>query len=224
MSPRSRQLLKQLSHGLAVLLVLKIVAVTLINYRDYWPPNFQSDFLTGRESYFFGSYQWSFYPHIVSGPLSLVLGLLLVSDRFRNRFRGWHRRLGKLQVANVLLVVAPSGLWMAWYSAFGPVAAVGFGLLALATGFTVAMGWRTAVRRKFDAHQRWMWRCFILLFSAVIIRVNGGLGQSLGITAHGFYVQIAWTSWLIPLAILEVSQRTRRPVRVMPRETSKEQL
>lgn len=197
-------MLKSTSKLLACLLILKIIVGTFLSYRDYMPPNFEAIFLEGRESYFFRDYQWAFYPHIISGPCSLLLGLLLVSDRFRRRFPHWHRGLGRTQVACVLLVVAPSGLWMAWYAAMGPVAGVGFALLAIATGLTVALGWRAAVMRRFDVHRRWMLRCFVLLCSAVVIRVNGGIGLVAGIEAEWFYVQTAWTSWLVPLLVWEL--------------------
>ena len=197
-------MLRSASRFLVCLLICKIIVVTWLSYRDYMPPNFESIFLEGRESYFFRGYHWAFYPHILSGPCSLLLGMILVSDRFRRRFPRWHRVLGRTQVACVLLVVAPSGLWMARYAAMGPVAGVGFALLAMATGLTVALGWRAAVRRRFDAHRRWMLRCFILLCSAVVIRVNGGIGLVAGIEAEWFSVQTAWTSWLVPLLVLEM--------------------
>ena len=202
-------MLRSTSRFLVCLLILKIVVLTVVSYRDYIPPNFESIFLEGRESYFFRGYHWAFYPHIVSGPCTLLLGMILVSQRFPR----WHRVLGRTQVACVLLVVAPSGLWMAWYAAMGPVAGVGFALLAIATGWTVVLGWRAAVRRRFDVHRRWMLRCYVLLCSAVVIRVNGGIGLVAGIEAEWFYVQTAWTSWLVPLLVWElIGWSQRRPV------------
>ncbi len=133
---------------LAALLILKVTVATVLKYRDYAPPNFNSDFLRGREPYFFGSYAWAFYIHIASGPVALVLGLILISDRFRQRFRAWHRRLGRVQATVVLFLVAPSGLWMAYHAGAGPVAAVGFSALAIATGTCTALGWRAAIRRQ----------------------------------------------------------------------------
>ena len=58
-------------------------------------PNFASDFLRGREGHFFGVYQWAFYTHILSGPVSLILGLILIGERSRARFPKWHRYLGR---------------------------------------------------------------------------------------------------------------------------------
>src|SRR5688572_1029492 len=62
------------------ILIIRVAIGVLFDYHDYFPPNFQSDFLRGRESYFWGPYQWAFFTHVISGPVSLVLGTLLVSE------------------------------------------------------------------------------------------------------------------------------------------------
>ena len=195
---------------LAALLVLKVVAVTVLSYADYLPPSFQVDFLRGREAYFYGSYRWAFYGHIFSGPLSLLLGLILISERFRLRFARWHRRLGKIQGMLVLLLVVPSGLWMARYASAGPIAGLGFAALAVATGVCVALGWQAAMQRRFAAHRVWMQRCFVLLCSAVVIRVIGGLATVMAAEAMWIDPAAAWLSWLGPLAAFEMSRRQGR--------------
>jgi len=184
-------------------LILKVNAAIVLNYRNYLPPNFNSDFLRGREDYFFGSYQWAFWGHISSGPVSLVLGLLLVSTSFRVRFPGWHRRLGRLQAVNVLCLLVPSGLWMAFYAASGPIAGASFGMLSVATGICMAMGWRTAVQRKFAQHRRWMLRTFTLLCSAVVLRLVAGTATVFEYGPDWFDPLAAWGCWLVPLLLLE---------------------
>src|SRR5260221_646372 len=166
---------------LAGLLILKVTGAVVLKYRDYFPPNFDSDFLQGREPYFRGSYQWAFYLHIAAGPLSLILGMILISERIRLRFPKWHRRLGKIQVLGVLFLVAPSGLWMAFRAAAGPIAGLGFSSLAVVTGICVALGWRSAVQRRFADHRRWMWRCYLLLCSTVVLRLIAGLATVTGV-------------------------------------------
>src|SRR3954469_1330248 len=109
-----RQIQSQFLRLLAGVLILKVTVDVVLKYRDYIPPDFSSDFLRGRESFFWGGYHWAFYLHIASGPVSLIVGLILLSDRFRQRFPKWHRLLGRLQVVDVLLLVAPSGLCMAY--------------------------------------------------------------------------------------------------------------
>lgn len=197
----------------ASLLILKVVATTIVNYRNYVPPNFSSDFLAGRQTYFFGSYQWAFYLHIFSGPIALALGLILVSERFRWRFPRWHRRLGRAQAMGVLFFVTPSGFWMALHAAGGPIAEVGFVILAMLTAACVTMGWRAAVQRRFETHRRWMWRCYLLLCSAVIIRMIGGAVLVTGFHAMWIDPLAAWASWLLPLAGYEVYRAGSRFLR-----------
>src|SRR5207248_4467394 len=89
---------------LAVVLILRVLAAILANYPDYFPPNFDSLFLQGREATFTGAYRAAFYVHIFSGPVVLFNGLALLSESLR-RHRGWHRWLGRIQVVVLLLLV-----------------------------------------------------------------------------------------------------------------------
>ncbi len=189
---------------LTAALVVKVSASVVLGYRDYLPPNFEADFLRGRETYFWGAYGWAFYAHLASGPATLLLGTLLVSERFRRWTPRWHRRLGRVQVASILLLVAPSGLWMAWYAMTGRIAALGLGSLAIATAVCVLLGWRAAVQRRFAAHERWMWRTYLLLVSAVVIRLIGGLADVVGFSELWLYPLSCWASWLVPLLVYEL--------------------
>lgn len=213
MRPPHAATLRRVVVLLTVVVILKVTMSVLWGYRDYFPPNFESDFLWGRELYFFDGYQTAFYAHIASGPVSLLLGLLLISRQFRLRFPAWHRSLGRLQGVNVLLVVSPSGLWMAWYASTGPVAGIGFAVLAVLTAICVLFGWRSAVKRRFAEHRLWMSRCFLLLCSAVVIRVLGGLGTVLGVEAPWFNPAASWVSWLVPLVLFELNRLFNRPRR-----------
>jgi hypothetical protein len=197
---------------LGAVLIFKVTAAVVLGYRNYFPADFNSDFLRGREDYFAGAYQWAFYAHIASGPVSLVLGTILISERFRRRFPQWHRGLGKLQIACILLLVAPSGLWMARYAAAGPIGAVGFALLAIATGMCAALGWRAAVKRRFGVHRRWMWRSYLLLCSAVVLRLTDGLAAVVGVQAPWFDPLASWACWIVPLAAFELHGLRRRPI------------
>jgi Predicted membrane protein (DUF2306) len=185
------------------LLILKVTFSVVLGYRDYFPPNFNADFLRGRETYFFGAYQWAFYAHIASGPITLILGLILMSERFRLRFSRWHRSLGKAQIALVALVLSPSGFWLALYARTGAIAAMGFAMLAIVTGMVALIGWQSAMKRRFVEHRRWMWRLFLLLSSAVIVRLVGGFAMVFDVGAVWIYPFTAWAGWLVPLAAYE---------------------
>lgn len=201
--------LQNLLLPLTCLLIFKVTVSVVLNYQDYIPPNFESDFLLGRQGYFWSGYHLAFYSHLASGPVSLSLGLILISDKFRLRFPAWHRLLGRIQVICVLFLVVPSGMWMALYAMSGAVAAFGFASLAVATGACVALGWRSAIQRRFIDHRRWMLRCFVLLCSAVVIRMIGGLATVTNFDAAWLYPFSAWACWVVPLLVFEMKHRPK---------------
>jgi hypothetical protein len=187
---------------LLCLLVFKTALVTFANYPDYFPANFRADFLLGREGYFHGSYQWAFYAHIVTGPLVLLAGLVLLCESLRRRFPRGHRRLGQAYLICVIGFIVPSGLWMSRYAESGTIAGVGFAALAIVTAVCASMGWRAAIARKFEQHRAWMLRCYVLLCSAVVLRIIGGASDLMDL--EWTYPLAAWASWLLPLLALEV--------------------
>lgn len=199
---------------IAALLVGKVTASVVLGYRDYFPPNFDADFLLGRERYFWGGYHWAFYTHLVAGPFSLLAGTILLSEAFRRRWPAWHRGLGRAQVACVLLLLVPSGLWMAWYAATGWLAAAGLGSLAIATAVGITLGLRAALARRFADHQRWMWRTYLLLCSAVVIRLIGGLASVLHYDELWLYPFSTWASWLVPLLVYELTTPVALTLRI----------
>jgi hypothetical protein len=147
--------------------------------------------------------------------------MILLSERFRQQFPKWHRWLGRVQVVTILLIVAPSGLWMAFYAEAGIWATVGFAILACVTAACAAFGWRSAVQRRFKVHRLWMERCFLLLCSTVVLRLLGGFAVVAGVRAEWYDPLIAWASWVLPLAVFELlALRNRRPARSMPRPTT----
>ena len=217
---RSSVSLGRILSFLVSLLIIKVTISIVLNYREYFPANFESSFLQGRRAYFFGWYQWVFYTHILSGPVALGLGVLLVNEQFRRKYPLWHRRLGRIQAVCTLFLVAPSGLGMAYHAETGTVAAIGFGTLSVLTGICVAMGWRTAVQRRFQDHRRWMLRCFLLLCSAVVLRLIAGLSDVTNFGGDWMYPLTGWISWLIPLAVLESSAWYQRRRVAATRATS----
>jgi len=213
MRPHYPPLPERILTVLAVVLVLKVTISVLSNYHSYFPPDFNSEFLRGREGHFLGVYQWAFYTHIVSGPVALILGLILIGERSRSRFPKWHRYLGRVQVGCVLLLVTPSGLWMAGSAAAGPLAAAGLAALAVATALCVSLGAWSARTRRFTDHRRWMWRCYLLLCSAVVLRLLGGLATVTGAVAPWVDPVATWMSWIVPLAAFEYREWSGRKSR-----------
>ena len=204
---------------LACLLVARVTTSVVINNQHYFPPDFDSDFLSGRQHYFFGHYQYAFFSHIISGPLSLILGLALINSSVRRRWPKAHRVIGRLQIANVVLIVAPGGFVMALRADGGTPAVAGFAVLAVLTAVTAVLGFIAAAQRKFGAHQRWMFRCFLLLTSAVILRLIAGVSIMAHMESKWIYPVSAWISWVVPVAVYEYLQRNQQRLTTNPAST-----
>jgi uncharacterized membrane protein len=196
---------------LAVVLILRVLVTILANYPDYFPPDFDSLFLQGREATFAGAYRPAFYVHIFSGPFVLLNGLVLLSERVRRRHGGLHRVLGRVQVAVLLLFVLPSSAVMSRHAFGGWPAGVSFLALSAATAVCAVVGVVHARHRRYDRHRRWMLRCYVLICSAVVLRLVSGAAGQVGVPSpEGAYVVAAWVSWLVPLAAFEVVERLPR--------------
>jgi hypothetical protein len=201
--------LRALAAIAVALLFFKILLSILVEYRWYFPADFEnSAFLSGRRYSFFGIYRAAFYAHIISGPLAVLLGSFLILTGGRSRYRHLHRPAGKLQMLIVLIVV-PSGLVMARQAYGGSIAALGFSSLSIATGACAMAAVYCAVTRRFRIHQRWATRCFILLTSPLLLRLINGAVVAMQLESDFSYRLNAWLSWLIPLAIYEVWWRCR---------------
>jgi uncharacterized membrane protein len=197
---------------LAVVLILRVLAAILANYPDYFPPNFDSLFLQGREATFTGAYRPAFYVHIFSGPVVLLGGLILLSESVRRRHAGLHRWLGRVQVIVLLALVLPSSVVMSRHAFGGWPAGLSFLLLSAATASCAILGVVYARRRRFAQHRRWMVRSYVLICSAVALRlISGAAGLFEVPSPEGAYVVAAWSSWLLPLAALEMMERLPAP-------------
>jgi hypothetical protein len=193
--------------GLVVLaaLFLKVLISILWDYRWYFPADFEnSTFLIARRDSFVGMYRVAFYAHIISGPIAVLLGTFLMASGRQARYRHLHRPIGKLQMLIVLAVVVPSGFVMAQQAFAGPIAAIGFSALAIATGSCAITAVSCAMTRKLVAHQRWATRCFILLVSPFLLRLVTGAAIATQLESAFTYRLNAWLSWLVPLLVYEI--------------------
>jgi hypothetical protein len=201
-SPR-RSLLMRVLVGCIVLLLVKVFLSIVWEYRRYFPADFESNFLSGRRYTFTGSYWYAFYVHIVSSPIALMLAAFQMVSGGRARWLRLHRWAGRVQLILVLLLVVPSGMVMARDAYAGPISALGFVVLNVATAACLILAVVRARSRKFAAHQRWATRTFILLASPLLLRILAGVAIVTGIESERTYQLNSWISWLIPLLVYQ---------------------
>jgi len=150
--------------------------------------------------------------HAGAAATALLLGPFQFVGRRNGRRAVWHRLTGAVYMA-ACLVGGVSGLVLAIGTTAGPIAAAGFGALAVAWLLTTALGLRALLARRYGEHGRWMVRSFALTFAAVALRLYLPLSNALGLDMALAYVAISWLCWVPNLLVAEALflRRPRRP-------------
>ena len=150
--------------------------------------------------------------HAGIGATALILGAIQFFPATRERWPKWHRRAGTVYVL-CCLVGGTAGLLLAFGTTAGPIAGVGFGLLAIFWLATTANAWRYAKARDFARHRRWMMRSYALAFAAVTLRIYLAAFAIAGVEFWAGYRLSAWICWVPNLVLIEAILFWRVPVR-----------
>jgi uncharacterized membrane protein len=151
----------------------------------------------------FAAHALAVYVHAFAASAALLIGPLQFSSRLRQRRPGLHRWLGRIYLGAGALVGGLSGLYLAQFAFGGPVARVGFGVLAVLWLYTGLRAYGAIRRGKVTEHRRWMIRNFALTFAAVTLRVYVPLSVAVGAGFAEVYPVIAWLCWVPNLLFAE---------------------
>lgn len=188
------------------MLVLFVGFLILNPFPRYLPPDFQHGFLRHKQDFFYsGGYFVGFYAHIYSSPLALLCGALQLSRSLRERLPRLHRMLGRLYVVLVLCCVAPGGAILSTRAFGGWSTMLCFAMISVLTWAFTLLAWRRARSRQYAEHGRWMCRSYLLLCSAIALRLIHILLRPLDLEPTVVYQWSAWLSWVPSLAIFELA-------------------
>jgi uncharacterized membrane protein len=135
--------------------------------------------------------------HMIAAPIALLVGPFQFLATVRARKPAVHRWLGRIYVA-ACLIAAVSALATAPFASGGPIAGLGFGILAAAWIAATVGAWNAATKRNFTLHRRLMRYSFAMTFAAVTLRLQ----IPIGVMYFGFRdyatlsVWLAYTSWI----------------------------
>ena len=188
------------------LLVILAFAVGLVSLRylaadpAMVPPAMQTSFAANG---------WIFIAHATSSALALMVGALQLLASLRRRWPGRHRWTGRSYVL-FCGAGALSALWIAPDLESGRVATLGFSALALAWIATTVLGWRYAVRRRFDVHRRWMIRSYAMTAAAISLRLQLFAFEALGLDYNEVSAFLSYSCWFPNLIAVEAAFRLAR--------------
>ncbi|HEX5379409.1 MAG TPA: DUF2306 domain-containing protein [Phenylobacterium sp.] len=144
--------------------------------------------------------------HVAGAATALLLGPFQFLRALRQRHRAVHRWMGRTYVVGCLAGGA-GGFVMAFGTTAGPVATVGFALLAVCWIYANVQAWRLAVAGRFTEHRVWMIRSFAMTFAAVTLRIYAPLLPLTGLSFRDAYIATAFLSWIPNLILAELYLR-----------------
>jgi len=154
---------------------------------SYLTPNFSEGFLTGRQSYFFGIYQGMLLFHGVSASVATLLASISMLVK---RGESIHRLFGKLYLALVLFLAAPTGFYLSFFVIGGWTSTAAF------TGLSVLWWVSTYLGTRGRNHGYWMRMSYLLTWAAFFLRMMIIVAAELGMDSVLSYQWIAWLCWL----------------------------
>lgn len=187
----------RMRYGLVALIVLSI-PVGLYGYLFQagltGDPAFQARFA---ETPFFAAF------HVLGGGTILIIGGFQFIASIRARRIAVHRWTGRAYLVGVLLG-GVGGAVLAFGADGGPVARVGFGLLAIVWLTSGTLAFRAVRRGDLTGHRLWVSRNYALAFAAVTLRIQLPILQGgFGLDFDAAYPIVAWLSWVPNLILVD---------------------
>ncbi|WP_421786345.1 DUF2306 domain-containing protein [Hyphobacterium sp.] len=154
----------------------------------------------------------AFISHALLTAVVCIGGTLQLMPPVRRRFPALHRWTGRTYLT-VGAFLAIGGIWMIWVrgTQLTLTGAWGTTINGLMVLVTIGVAYHFARKRDIDRHRRWAMRTFILLSGVWFTRLGymawailtGGAGMSRSLDGP-FDLFIAFGSYLVPLAVLEI--------------------
>ena len=152
--------------------VLFFSLLLIINTIPYFNFSQEFSFIQERAVLFLQPvYNASFYLHIFAGMFCIGAALLQFSSYILKKRKKIHIWSGRVYVMVVLLIGAPTGLYMSFFAKGGMAERGLFMFMAISWFFFTLKGFTTILNRQVLAHKIWMTRSYAMALTAVTFRI-----------------------------------------------------
>jgi hypothetical protein len=161
-----------------------------------------------------GHFPWV-YLHMLGGTLMLILGAANLYIGSTRQFWRFHKAIGYTYLSGGTvssLIAIPLALGQVHNAdasfSLTDASDMGVSLASLSIAWLIASGMalRAAINRRFDSHQAWMIRSYVLTWSFVLCRLAGRIPA---FSDLGDGAAAVWLSWIVPLILAEVCLQWR---------------
>ena len=148
-------------------------------------------------------YLYFFYTHVYTSIFVLLSGFLAILKKNLG-IKNFHRNAGKIYIFLILMLAAPSGIYMGIFANGGLFSKISFVILGGLWWFSTFKAYRVARQKKFKAHKQWMWRSFAFTVSAITLRLWKVIIVSIfHPDPMDVYQVIAWLGWIPNILLVE---------------------
>lgn len=148
-------------------------------------------------------YLYFFYTHVYTSIFVLLSGFLAIL-RKNLGIKNFHRNAGKIYIFLILMLAAPSGIYMGIFANGGLSSKISFVILGGLWWFSTFKAYRLARQKKFKTHKQWMWRSFAFTVSAITLRLWKVIIVSMfHPDPMDVYQVIAWLGWIPNILLVE---------------------
>ncbi|MBL0054836.1 MAG: DUF2306 domain-containing protein [Chitinophagaceae bacterium] len=207
--PNSRQITLQRSvrYFFAALFWIPVTFFSLLLVKNTIPYfSFSSDFsfIEERALLFLKPvYKFSFYLHIFAGMFCIAAALTQFSSYILKKRKVIHIWMGKIYVLVVLLLGAPTGVYMSFYAKGSFWERALFLFMAIYWFYSTMKGLTTIRQKNVLAHKNWMIRSYSMAMTAVTFRVYHILFYYYGVDhLHNYEISL-WISVLGNMLVAE---------------------
>ena len=144
-----------------------------------------------------------FYIHVYSSIFVLFFGFFAV---LRKNFgiKNFHTISGKIYVVTLLLLSAPSGIYMGFFANGGFLSKISFVILGVLWWFSTFKAYQMIRQKNFKLHKQWMWRSFALAVSAITLRLwKVVIVYFFQPNPMDVYQIVAWLGWIPNILLVE---------------------
>ena len=208
--PNSRQLTLQQSarYFFALLFWIPITFFSLLLVKNTLPYfSFRQDFIFIEERallFLKPVYKISFYIHILAGMFCVLAALTQFSSSILKKRKAIHIWMGKIYVVVVLVLGAPTGLYMSFFAKGSYWERLLFLFMAVYWFYSTMKGLQTIKQKNVLAHKNWMIRSYSMALTAVSFRVYHILFYYSGMDhLHNYEISL-WISVLGNMLVAEL--------------------
>ncbi len=147
----------------------------------------------------------AFYIHITSSVLAILGGIFQFFQKILRGYPKVHIFVGKIYVASILLLAAPSGLILAVFANGGLPAKVGFALQCLVWWGLTYAAWQAIMEKNWEKHAELMIRSYAVTLAAMSLRTESyALVYFWETKPMETYLTVTWLSWVGNFFIAEL--------------------